>query len=296
VELVTCSIDRIKTKRPVVIVPIGDIQWSGKNGPQAENHLRACIQKALSLDADPFFLGMGDFIDFLSPSNRMRLRGANLYDTGVDVMEEKATDMVDDLMAKVLAPTVGRWLGLLEGHHFTEYRAGDTSDMRLAERLKTRFLGSSAYIRLQFSDPTAHRNTVTLWCHHGTGGGQTEGSALAPLERAANRWEGADIFLMGHVPKSVTARYPRPYPRWHGAGAPDLVHRDILLVRTGGFSKSYIVGSRQGRIPRGGYGEQRAFGPGVIAAPFIHIRPRVLSHVSNGVREQTWSPQITVEV
>jgi hypothetical protein len=296
-ELVTWDCPRSqRDKRPLTVVPIGDIQWAGKRGPTALDVLRRTIDRALEEDA--YFLGVGDYIDFMSPSNRQRLKGAALYDTAEDVIDDKALELTHEIYELALKPTKGRWLGMLEGHHFTQLKSGDTTDMRLCAMLDAKHLGTSAYVRLQFRSGVTDtgRCNVVLWCHHGTGGGTTAAGPLNKLERAAFGWEGADIFVMGHTCKMPATRIQRPFPRWHGKGAPDLVHRSILLVNSGGFARSYTVGSRQGQVPRGGYAEVGMMNPVPLGAPFIRIQPQREDLGDGPTRRRTWSPRITVEV
>ena len=254
----------------LVVAPLGDIQWSGKDGMTTQDHLKRHIDAMLERGA--YFLGMGDYIDFLSPSNRQRLRGAALYDTAEDVIDAKGLELVHELYEKFLKPTVGRWIGLLEGHHYSQFRAGDTSDMRLCQMLKVPFLGTTACVRVQFMKSTVSYGSAILWAHHGArGAGSTQGAALNELQQVAASWEGVDVFFMGHVPKGVLAPLNRPFPYWPGRGIwrPMLVHKTVYLVRCGGFSKSYVQGAKQGQIPRGGYAEQRAMSPGFIGAPVV---------------------------
>lgn len=252
---------KVNTKsQQVVIAPIGDIQFSGMHGPTASDHVKRHIEKALKLDA--WFIGMGDYIDFLSPSNRQRLTSAALYDTADAVIEEKAHELVLEVYNNLLKSTRGRWLGLLEGHHFFEFQ-GSTSDMHLAELLECSFLGTSAYVQVNPSG-------VVLYVHHGQGGGMLPAAPLNKLYHQSAGMHGADVYMIGHTTKLSAARLSRPRPNWEQA-TPDLTHSDIFLVNTGGFSKSNIVGHKYGRIVRGEYAEQRMLTPSPLAAPFIHI-------------------------
>lgn len=248
-----------RAEKSVVVAPLGDIQWTGPDGATAIDHLRRYIDRALALDA--LFLGMGDYTDFASPSNRMRLKSAALYDTSEGVIEAASDRLVYDLYENILAPTTGRWVGLLEGHHFFE-SDGRTSDMLLANLLKTRFLGTSCYVHFVPCD-------VTLWAHHGRGNAQLPAGPLNKLYHTAAGLHGADVYLMGHTTKLSTVRVSRPQPTW--GPEPDLTHRDVHFVNTGGFSKSNIVGHRRGSIPRGDYAEQGMMTPSPLSAPLIHI-------------------------
>ena len=160
-----------KSTKRLVIAPIGDLQWSGQNGPTAKDTLKRHIDRALSMDA--YFVGMGDYIDFVSPSNRKKLKAAGLYDVAEAVLEEKAMELMTEVYEQFLEPTKGRWLGMVEGHHFYE-GSGWTTDEKLCEFLKTEFLGTSAYINI----PTAD---LVLYVHHGVGAGGLPGTRLNKL-------------------------------------------------------------------------------------------------------------------
>lgn len=253
-ELVKFNTKKVNT----VVSPLGDIQWSGKRGPTSADAVKRHIDRVLKLEG--WFLGMGDYIDFLSPSNRQRLAGAALYDTAGDVIDEKAHELVTEVYNDLLKPTTGRWIGLLEGHHFYEGQ-GSTSDMWLAEMLGCPFLGTSAFVRLEPSG-------IVLWAHHGQGNSVLPTGPLNKLYHTSHGWIGADAYLIGHTTKMSAARLSRPQPN---AEFNDLTHRDILLVNTGGFSKSSVIGHRHGRIPRGDYAEQKMLTPSPLAAPLLYV-------------------------
>lgn len=259
-ELVTFDTGQRKS---LVVAPVGDFQWSGPRGSTAMGHLQRHIDRALKLNA--WFIGMGDYIDFASPSNRARLKSAMLYDTAEEVIEDAVGGLVDAVFERFLKPTVGRWIGLLEGHHFFEY-GGRTSDMLLVDKLKTRHLGTSCYVHLK---PCG----VTLWAHHGQGGGQLPSAPLNKLYHTATGLQGADVYLMGHTTKLSAVRLSRPQPRWTRA-RPDLTHSDIHLVNTGGFSRSNIPHNRRGTIPRGDYAEQGMMTPSPLSAPLVYINTK----------------------
>ena len=289
-ELVTYTIARKHgDHRPIYLAPLGDIQWAGRRGATALDALKRHIDRCLELDAR--FIGLGDYIDFLSPSNRQRLRSAALYDTAEDVIDSKAMDLVQELWEVALKPTKGKWICLAEGHHFAQLKDGTTTDQRLCEMLGARFVGTSALVRLQFQLQNT-RSNIVLWMHHGTGGGAKACTPLNKLENLAPYWGGVDVFLMGHTTKMPVVPINRVEARWHGRAAPDLVHRKIYFVNTGGFCKAYQVGSRQGRVPRGDYAEQGMMNPSVIGAPIIRIVPAS----SYQGKTRTWAPMVSVEV
>lgn len=255
-------------KEPFFLMPLGDIQWAGQRGPTAKDLLRREIDRGLEHKA--WFLGMGDYIDFLSPSNRARLREANLFDTAEDVIDDKALELTEELYEKFLKPTRGKWLGLLEGHHFTQLKTGETTDQYLCRKLGTVMLGTTAYIRLCFRRPLSTAvHAYLIWAAHGCGGGMKISAPLNRLENLAPYWH-ADLFLMGHMTKMPAGPINRIWPDFR-TKPPSLEHRKILLVGTGGFAKGYVEGSLQGRVPRGNYVEQRLLSPAALGAPLVRI-------------------------
>jgi hypothetical protein len=257
-ELTTFSIP--KNLERLVIAPLGDIQWSGHNGPTAKDSLKRHIDRALKMDA--YFVGMGDYIEFMSPSNRAAIKSKGLYDTAMSMIEEKALQLMEEVYDEFLKPTTGRWLGLVEGHHMYE-GGGWTTDERLADKLKTSFLGTSAYIRIPSID-------LVLWVHHGVGAGTLPGTGLNRLYHVQGTQQGADVYLMGHNTKLASAAIGRTFPTWGKRSSEhELNHRNVQVVNTGGFAKALTVGSRQGTIKRGGYAEQGLMNPSPIRAPFV---------------------------
>lgn len=287
-EIVTYNVP-LQRGKPLTIVPIGDIQWAGKKGPTSLSLLKETIDKGLAADA--WYIGMGDYIDFLSPSNRQRLAGANLYDTAMDVVDNTAMRLVEEIYEEALKPTRGRWLGMLEGHHFSQLKSGTTTDQKLCEMLDAKFLGSTAFVRLNFIKGGGGKGRsggypLVIWAAHGSGGSGKIAGPLSKLENILPYWD-ADIFLAGHHTKQVVGAINRIYPYFHASGD-KLVHRKLMLVGTGGFAKGYMEGSKEGQVPRGGYVEQGLMNPAALGAPIVRIVPRMEGEV--------WAPEITAEI
>jgi len=297
-ELVTRTItQRERDHAPIIVAPIGDIQWAGQRGPTALDTLKRHID--LCLEREAWYVGLGDYIDFLSPSNRQRVKSAALSDTANDVIDDAALHLVYELYDTVLKPTTGRWLGLVHGHHWAQLQTGETTDQRLCQLLQAKFLGTSAFIRLLFKNPNSEtRCPLTIFVHHGCGGGMKASAPLNRLENILPYWD-ADIFLIGHMTKQAVAPINRISPRWAGNNAPDLVHRKIYLVGCGGFAKGYDKGASLGNVPMGGYVEQSLMNPASLGAPLIKIVPRRDYTIAGGgasSRRGVWAPDVTVEI
>ena len=276
--------------KEIKVMPVGDIQWAGDSSHTALRMLKDHIQ--WGVDHDVWFIGMGDYIDHFSPSNRATIRAGKLYDTALEGIDQLAHMRVRELYEKALAPSKGRWLGLLEGHHFHQYKTGITSDMELAEMLGTVHLGTSAYVRLYFQQAKrdgGRADNVLIWAHHGHGSAQTPGAVLNKLQRVSARWEG-DIFIMGHAHTKESTVIDRVIPIWNEPHR--LAHRTVVLACTGGFLKGYVEHSRDGLVPRGTYVEQGMMPPVALGGMLFKITPR---WHQGKFHRRVWLPDIRVE-
>lgn len=257
----------------VQIMPVGDVQCGTLDCD--EDRLRRQIDWALEQEVRGgppiYYLGMGDYVDCLSPSNRQAWRATPLYDVAQQMMADKAEEYAQRFL-KLVDGTHGRWLGLLEGHHFFQFEDGTTSDTRIAKALGTTHLGTCAFVRLRFVQSTA-RMTCTIWCHHGTGSGAMAHSPLNKLYPVMHAFD-ADVYLMGHQTKKAAA----PVPRIYMSEKPPykLIARKKIIAGTGGFSRGYMQGSRavgNPDLPRGGYVEQGMMTPVTLGGIIIKVRP-----------------------
>ena len=247
---------------PITIMPLGDIQSGVASCDMdllAEN-----VQKGM--EAGAYFIGMGDYIDCASPSNRAALKSARLYDTIYSTMDEAVGRQMRDLM-EIIAPTKGRWFGMLTGHHVWEFQDGTTSDTRLCDELQTTHLGDAAMIKLHFADSKKELDCI-IWAHHGEGSGTTVAAPLNKLEKVIE-WAEADLYLMGHQHKRVAANVPRFY-----IVEETLVARERVVVCTGSYLKGYMQGSKAGPRAGGTYVEKGMMRPVSLGSPMIRLIPQ----------------------
>ncbi len=259
-----------------LIMPVGDVQL----GVPACDVDRFKRHIEWGMEHDALFLGMGDYVDIASPSNRKALKSIKLYDTVLSAVEEKANKDVEDFLA-VVKGTEGRWLGLLEGHHYVEFVDGTTTDTRIAQALGTVFLGNCAFVRLSFmytDSQKASSVTATIWCHHGAGGGARAGSPLNKLEPLVVGFD-ADAYLIGHQHKKVAAPLDQIYMT--KSKMPRLAHRTKLIACTGSFLKGYLQNSQSSGRPGGTYVERAMLTPVALGGIIVKLRP---VHTSEGNR------------
>lgn len=265
---------------PLKLMPIGDIQYSGENG--SADMARLAKHIAWGVENGCYFVGMGDYIDFLSPSNRQRLKEAAVYDTAEQVIDNAATEL-EQAVQKALAPSVGRWLTVVEGHHYFNHLDGTTTGQRLAQFLGCQYGGDCTLLRLTFKlftkagAPGVATNTK-LFVHHGHGGATTIGGILTALERKLlAAFPSVQLFFIGHfhqvIPDlkdalDVTDR-----------GVPKLYHYTRGIVLTGSFMKGWTQGNRVGNRPQGSYVEQRMLPPAMLGGPLVTLTPK---RIDNG--------------
>ena len=252
------------------MVPLGDLQL-GSTGVDLAR-FRRTIKWALDQEArggpPVYFLGMGDAVDVMSPSNRAIWRRSDLYDSVQQAMEDKATELEEQFIRE-LRGTEGRWLGFLQGHHWFEHADGTTSDTRIAARMGAPFLGTCAFVTLIFKHPTnRHQVSCTIWAHHGRGSGIMPHAPLNALYRVLTHFE-ADIYLIGHMTRKAAVTTPRLYFT-NGR----IIDKKKILAGTGGFSKGYMLNSTSiGGRPEGNYVEQGMMAPASLGSILLKIRP-----------------------
>jgi hypothetical protein len=243
--------------KEIQVMPIGDVQL-GSVGVQ-EERLRKQIKWALA-QGNVYFLGMGDYIDVMSPSNREAWASMRKYDSVQAMMDAGAKGLIDRFL-KLVAGTKGRWLGLLQGHHYYKFEDGQHSDQIIANALQAPFLSTCAFVRLHFKRPQHGSIHCDIWCHHGEGSGIMPHSPLNRLYHIMNYFD-ADIYCIGHQTKKPAVKMPRLYLNQAGK----IMTKNKVLVGTGGFSEGYVQGSTN-------YIEQKMLSPVYLGSPLIKIRP-----------------------
>lgn len=223
------------------------------------------------MENDAYMLGMGDMVDVASPSNRARIKAADLYDGVTGALDEIGEQYIEKFL-RLTKGTHGRWLGFLGGHHYHDFGDGTTSDTRIAEALGAPYLGSCAFVRVKFARPNStERLACTIWCHHGAGGGVRVSSPLNKLDNIMRCFD-ADIYLIGHQHKKVAAPMQQLYMT--NKAPHHLGHRIKLIACTGGYLRGYLQGSKVGNIPTGSYVERFMLPPTALGGIKIHIEPK----------------------
>ena len=255
----------------MTIYPVCDVQL-GAAGADLDGFARYMARAAK--DPNAHIIGVGDYTDGVSPSNRKLLRAAfvkgDLYDTAADMLSSAAKGQTDEFN-ELVKGTVGKWDVVLAGHHFWTHviRESDDrivlrpSDASIADYVKAPYVeeGAAASITYRFPSRGGIRPSLTVFTRHGEGSGQTFASPLNALEKHMRAFI-AQIYVLGHHHKSVAARAVRltEAPGTNTA----LVADDVLLVGAGSFLRGYM----QDKVT---YAEAGQMIPLATGAPVVHI-------------------------
>ena len=256
--------------KETLIIPTGDIQLQQQRDVVDLDRLKEVV--AYGVKNNAWYIGMGDFIDMESPSNRKKLRESGFYDSVVDAIDAKAEELEEEIQ-KILKPTIGRWLCLLEGHHYHVHQDGTTTDQRMASFLKAPFLGTCAYINLTFkpNNKSHARPKVLIWAHHGRSGGKLLSSPLNQLEHVVRGFD-ADIYLIGHHHKAVAGKLARMYAQFNTTVG-YLKNKEMIIACTGSFLKGFVEGVKRDGRPGGLYPEAAMMNPLALGVVKLRIRP-----------------------
>jgi hypothetical protein len=253
----------------ITLVLFGDVHRDSPN--HADGAWRTFLDHAKSLK-NAWFLGLGDYLDGLSTSERHSLHLAQFHESTLNNLEDQAALCVSTL-AKEIAFMQGRIIGLLGGNHYFSFQDGTSTDTRLCQKLHCKFLGVSAFIRLQFNVQGSHIN-FDIWAHHGKGASRLPGGSINSVDQMREYAE-ADLYIMGHDHKKmIVPATPRLRLDHHSRKGLDVKERSAWLARSGSFLTSYVPG-----VPN--YNVDAARGPCSLGHVELSLTPRRLGTSPN---------------
>ena len=240
---------RTKQGQGLHIIPIGDIHHDAPS--HCADAWQATLKRIKRLhdsDTPYLLLGMGDYVDFASTTERAKLaRQGDLHESTHASLDKQATQNMNRL-AKQLEFTKGHWIGWIQGNHYwrtlTGANTGKTTSMLLAEKLGGEWLGSAAYIKLSMQIGQSKKNKpVDIFASHGKSGGQLLGTPYNNVHKMRSVFPRADIYLMGHDHNRGTISKPVLNCTTSRTGGRPVVHAQRQVFgRTGSFLKAYDPG------------------------------------------------------
>jgi hypothetical protein len=181
------------------------------------------------------FIGMGDYLDIMSTSERDIFSNRNIHDSTADTLNMLYMKQTEDF-AEEIKFMEGRLIGLLEGNHFAVLKSGITTTQYLCQLLNCKYLGCSSFIRISF--PYAQNSSsIDIWAHHGRGAARLIGGSLNRVQQMAEA-ASANLFLMAHDHKKSAGTASKLMLSGNGENM-KLRHQKQLFVRTGSFLKGY---------------------------------------------------------
>lgn len=259
-------IDAHIRKGAFTIAPIGDIQY-GSQGCST-SLLEKDIERITALGQ--FAIGMGDYTDPMSPSNRAALKvaRASLYESTNDLIDGAVEDMVRELATKYLKRVPKKnWLGLVHGDHGWDFQDGQPSDAMLARILGAPYLGDSAIISIHQAGIRPLKVLVT----HGRGSSVSSTGKTLHLERMLAAFD-VDVVLMGHSHLKYGVPIEKIGTRETKRGSRLYAESKVVAI-TGSYLKGYQAHTSKAGWPGGSYVEQAAMRPVPLGGIQVHAYP-----------------------
>lgn len=275
-KLFTKEVDR----PALLIVPFGDIQFTGLNPKTAggcsvnalTEYLHFVRDMARRFDAQISFIGTGDYVDMMSPSNREAYKASGFYEPNKRIFDVAFADIVVEL-SKVLLPYIlpSEVLAFCMGHHFFNYGTSavgekfyQSTDHHLLDLIGVKnpaekIVPAAGYVEYKFPRAESYCGIF----QHGEGNGQSLAYGLNKLDKMAGGFERVDFFVMGHTHKVGSVKKARLSIQ-NG----EIVDHDIRLITSGAFLKGWMKGETL-------YPEMKQLSPIPLGGSLILARPRI---------------------
>lgn len=237
----------------------------------------ACDERLLQQTVDyihntpaTFWIGIGDMVEAIPRQDKRYsedvtakwLHGKSAI---IKYQRDRLTDILKPIGPRCLAYLIGNHeLCIAEQHSSDVYldvieaiRATDDTDIRM---------DMAGFLVLKFQrshdgDRKGGTRTLTMWLHHGYGGGDLMGGSALKLERMSESY-AADVYAMGHVHKRMV--FPTVMTGATRAGT--ITARNCYHILTGSMLKTALpVGTT--------YSERFGKKPVALGAVELEFRP-----------------------
>ena len=224
------------------------------------------IQHSKGFDQDKcLYLGMGDYIDFASTSEKKKLLAANLHETTIDKFDNIAKKDIIGL-SKEMGHMKDHMIGIIGGNHTWNFADGKNSDELLAEEMKTKYLGWLSYIRVTVGRSKHRFMSFDIVACHGKAGGKLLGTSINQVDDLRKIFPFANLFVMGHDHKLSATPAVVLYAEPSSKGI-DIKQKEQRLCRSGSFKKTYTPGT-------GGYEIGGLYRPSILGALHVSVSLR----------------------
>lgn len=226
------------------LVPFGDIHRDTESCDS--DRWKYFLKKTReSKNSNTYYIGMGDYHDFASTSEKKALTEGKIHDTTRQKFDEMA-ERENRAFALEIKHMRGKLLGFVHGNHSWNFLNGKNSTEDLAERMQTDYLGWICYYHLVI-DIQGKYVCIDLVLCHGKAGGKLAGSSVNQVEDLKRLFPLADIYIMGH--DHNRGAWPTTVLHW-SASRGKIQQKRQFLCRSGTFKKGYAEDSAGYEIER----------------------------------------------
>lgn len=193
-------------------------------------------------NSNTYYIGMGDYHDFASDSERIILNNPKLHDDSKFKFDESMEKSNRDLCKEIefMKPNL---LGLIEGNHKWITVTGKTSTEDLAERMNTVDLGWLCHLTIKvnqaYTSQDRNISSIHIVLCHGKAGGKTHGITINQVGDLKNIFPVADIYIMGHDHQRGAWPCSVLVPFRDRTGTFYMKQKRQFLARSGAFLKAY---------------------------------------------------------
>jgi hypothetical protein len=240
----TTDIQNVKIKdlsTILKIIPFGDIHRDSHNCDVGrwQNFLKKAKQED---DENTRYIGIGDYFDFASYSERKQFRSAKLHESTIIKFDEMIRKDVANLACE-MGFMKGRIIGLISGNHEWDYMDSTNATQDLCERLQCKYLGNLTYVRLRISIASRKsvRSCIDIFAGHGKSSGKLVGTSFNRVDDMKTVAPSSDIYIMGHDHKK--GAIPTSSLEFDGNHTLRPKQKRQWLVRSGSFLKGYEIES-----------------------------------------------------
>ena len=274
----------LKPKKTLSIFPLGDIQSDQQLDRLIE--LVEWSQERLNEGVSVLCYGTGDYYETTSPSERVKLAGANLHDSTYETLNKSNMEQADNFI-EIMKPLKGKVISLLKGHHSAQLRfeikkKGEQttavvkdSEEYIAEKLGAEYAGDG----VQLIDMMIAGCLFRIMTMHGYGSARTEGARVMKRMRMNAVIGNCHWYAMAHDNDKVS--YPKEPLFVSETKRGEIYYLKQYFTGCGSFQESYLVGNLAA-----GYAEKLALPPSALGVVIMSIRynekkMRLDYHISN---------------
>lgn len=237
----------------IIIAAFGDFQYGNPacSVPTAKKFLKFAKDTAKRFKTELVWVGIGDYTDLLSPSNRLAWKQSGIYSSSRRTIQARTVEPIIKECRDILAPYMaGKTIAMAQGHHYMLLEGGLKdklgkkhfhTDSWLASELGTPedgFFFGSAIIKLEFPDGTIYR----MHACHGEGNSVSNTYGLQKLLNQARGWSNVQMHIMGHTHKPGISSFSQLSEVLNPkTGKSELVAQQIPLITGGSFLRSFTI-------------------------------------------------------